>query len=372
MPRSKPPDCDRQRSSHSVTPTSCRRPAPADRHRRAMVMGPELIVADEPVSMLDVSIRTKLLRLMLEPPPGAQPDLPVHHPRPLAGLGHCGSDNGHLPRQIMEFGPAEADDQATITRTRRRSSESRRTPIRWTTRRGRRYILSTRHRCSGDPAGLSVPPALPAGLQPLQGRGAAPVQDRRRAARRLLAGRGRPGAPGIPGAAEPPCDRGDGRDPALVTPTPRPGTRGWPVNDRLITIAPQRSHVRGRGASGRRWATLAGSSTRTRSGAYVDVATILGAMRVFVALLGVAALVAIVGRPLRLPYSVALVLVGLFAGSWPPSVPGRGSRSGRRSSSPCSSRARLRRRLPPGLDQLRPLLGHLALLTVPGMLISTT
>ncbi len=32
----------------------------------ALVLGPELIVADEPVSMLDVSIRTELLRLMLD------------------------------------------------------------------------------------------------------------------------------------------------------------------------------------------------------------------------------------------------------------------------------------------------------------------
>ncbi|MGZ3586090.1 MAG: ABC transporter ATP-binding protein [Candidatus Limnocylindrales bacterium] len=32
----------------------------------ALVMGPDLVVADEPVSMLDVSIRTELLRLMLD------------------------------------------------------------------------------------------------------------------------------------------------------------------------------------------------------------------------------------------------------------------------------------------------------------------
>ena len=32
----------------------------------ALVLGPELMVADEPVSMLDVSIRTELLRLMLD------------------------------------------------------------------------------------------------------------------------------------------------------------------------------------------------------------------------------------------------------------------------------------------------------------------
>jgi CPA1 family monovalent cation:H+ antiporter len=46
----------------------------------------------------------------------------------------------------------------------------------------------------------------------------------------------------------------------------------------------------------------------------MDGPTILTAISVFVALLGVAALVAIVARPLRLPYTVALVLVGLIAG----------------------------------------------------------
>ncbi len=46
----------------------------------------------------------------------------------------------------------------------------------------------------------------------------------------------------------------------------------------------------------------------------MDGPTILTAISVFVALLGVAAIVAIVVRPLSLPYSVALVGVGLLAG----------------------------------------------------------
>ena len=46
----------------------------------------------------------------------------------------------------------------------------------------------------------------------------------------------------------------------------------------------------------------------------MDGAAVLDAIRVFVGLLGLAVIVAIVVRPLRLPYSVGLVLVGLGAG----------------------------------------------------------
>ncbi len=104
----------------------------------------------------------------------------------------------------------------------------------------------------------------------------------------------------------------------------------------------------------------------------MDGATILGAMRVFVALLGVAAVVAIVSRPLRMPYSVALVLVGLFAGIVATAI-GPGTEI-------VVPPEIVLAVLLPGLvfeaayrlelDRLRPMVGHLALLTVPGVLIS--
>lgn len=74
----------------------------------ALVMGPELIVADEPVSMLDVSIRTELLRLMLD----------LRHERGLTylfithdlSLAWVIADRIAVMYlgKIMEIGPAEA------------------------------------------------------------------------------------------------------------------------------------------------------------------------------------------------------------------------------------------------------------------------
>ena len=119
--------------------------------------------------------------------------------------------------------------------------------------------------------------------------------------------------------------------------------------------------------------TPGGSATRThRGGRPLDGAAILLAMRVFVALLGVAALVAIVSRPLRLPYSVALVLVGLLAGIVATAV-GPGTEI-------VVPPEIVLAVLLPGLvfeaayrlelDRLRRMVGHLVLLTVPGVLIS--
>ena len=76
-----------------------RRAAPARRHRRGAGHGPGA----------DRRRRAGLHARRLDPDrapaaharpaPGARPDLPVHHPRPVAGLGAGGSDRGHVPRQ---------------------------------------------------------------------------------------------------------------------------------------------------------------------------------------------------------------------------------------------------------------------------------
>ena len=66
---------------------------------RAIILDPDLLVADEPVSMLDMSVRAKILELMLHLKDELDLTLPVHHARPRHGEVLLRSGRDHVPRK---------------------------------------------------------------------------------------------------------------------------------------------------------------------------------------------------------------------------------------------------------------------------------
>ena len=64
---------------------------------RAIILGPDILVADEPVSMLDMSVRAKILELMIELKSRARPHLRLHHPRPRDREVLLRPDRDHVP-----------------------------------------------------------------------------------------------------------------------------------------------------------------------------------------------------------------------------------------------------------------------------------
>ena len=76
---------------------------------RAIILNPVLLVADEPVSMLDMSVRAKILELMLDAEARLRPHLPLHHARPRDGEVLLRPDRDHVPRPDRRDRPVGGD-----------------------------------------------------------------------------------------------------------------------------------------------------------------------------------------------------------------------------------------------------------------------